>query len=221
MKSALPMILTLAALLLPAEAQQPNQPAEDRLGQKQWHEFVFKASPEQCTDVLYKEVATGTVKDAGGATPRTVRLAPKLYEFTCKCPSGDQVSKPTMVGQATDYTFYCKAAVAEAPPALPLVNTTEVYWSDEAASGHCKDFGGWASVCSADKPEGWTIVSQVFELTGDRAGCAYAKCEPVSVTPTKACYHFSTQGHDEECGHSGNTGIHYSKGKLTVVWAHH
>jgi hypothetical protein len=107
------------------------------------------------------------------------------------------------------------------PPTKPLVNTTEVYWSDDTASGACKDFGAWATVCSPDKPEGWTIVTQVFELTGDRAGCAYAECSTVSApTPTKACYHFRTQGHDEECGHSGNTGIHYSKGKLTVVWAH-
>jgi hypothetical protein len=121
MKNAIPMILTLAGLCLPVAAQD-NQTAQDRLAQKGWHEFVFKASPEQCTDVLYKEVATGTVKDAGGGTPRTVRLAPKLYEFTCKCPSGDQVSKPTMVGQAPDYMFTCKAAVVEAP----LVNTQEV-----------------------------------------------------------------------------------------------
>jgi hypothetical protein len=100
------------------------------------------------------------------------------------------------------------------PAVKPLVNTTEVYWSDNAASGHCKDFGEFASVCSSDKPDGWSIVSQIFELTGDRAGCAYAVCEPVSVTTTKACYRFKTQGHDEECGHSGNTGIHYLKGKI-------
>jgi hypothetical protein len=129
---------------------------------------------------------------------------------------------------AVNYKGFSDSAVLEPlaklpplPPIKPMVNTTEVYWSDEAASGHCKDFGAWASVCSADKPEGWTIVSQIFELTGDRAGCAYAECGPVSPpTATKACYHFRTQGHDEECGHAGNTGIHYSKGKLTVVWAH-
>ena len=112
------------------------------------------------------------------------------------------------------------AKLPSLPPLAPLVNETQVYLSDEAASGACKDYGAWTSVCSADKPEGWTIVSQVFELTGDRAGCAYAQCGPTTITSTKACYHFSTQGHDEECGHSGNTGIHYSRGKLTVVWAH-
>lgn len=98
--------------------------------------------------------------------------------------------------------------------------TTEVYQSDQVASGACKDFGAWATLCSSDKPNGWTIAEQHFQLTGDRAGCAYAECTPLSITETKACYRFRTQGHDEECGHSGNTGIHYSQGILTVTWKH-
>jgi len=107
------------------------------------------------------------------------------------------------------------------PPSAQLVPTTEVYTSDDVASGACKDFGGWATVCTPDKPQGWTIINAHFELTGDRAGCAYARCEPLgAATATKSCYRFQTQGHDEECGHSGNTGIHYSKGVLTVVWQH-
>lgn len=104
---------------------------------------------------------------------------------------------------------------------VEMTTTTETYYSDNAASGACKDFGSWASVCSPAKPSGWTITYEHFELTGDRAGCAYAICEPDGpITDTKVCYHFRTQGHDEECGHSGNTGIHYSKGVLTVVWQH-
>lgn len=106
----------------------------------------------------------------------------------------------------------------EETPAEPIT-TTETYYSDNAASGACKDLGAWASVCSPDKPAGWTITYQHFDLSGDRAGCQYAVCEPEgTITDTKVCYHFRTQGHDEECGHSGNTGIHYSKGVLTVVW---
>jgi hypothetical protein len=111
--------------------------------------------------------------------------------------------------------------VEHAPTLAPLVNETDVEWSDNAASGDCGNFGQWNTVCSRDKPEGWTIVSAVFELTGDRAGCAWAECAPVTETATRVCWHFRTQGHSEECGHSGNTGIHYSKGKLTIVWAHH
>lgn len=107
------------------------------------------------------------------------------------------------------------------PAPVEIVSATETYYSDNAASGSCKDFGAWASVCTPPKPAGWTITYQHFELTGDRAGCAYAVCEADGpITDTKVCYHFKTQGHDEECGHSGNTGIHYSKGVLTVVWQH-
>lgn len=109
------------------------------------------------------------------------------------------------------------------PPtdSVQIVTTTEKYTSGEIASGACKDFGAWATLCSPDKPKDWTIAEQHFELTGDRAGCAYARCEPLgTITETKACYRASTQGHDEECGHSGNTGIHYSQGLLTVTWKH-
>ncbi len=107
------------------------------------------------------------------------------------------------------------------PPNTGTKSSVETYSSDDVASGACKDFGAWATLCTPDKPKGWTIASQHFELTGDRAGCAWAQCEPLgSITDTKACYRFRTQGHDEECGHSGNTGIHYSKGVLTVAWNH-
>jgi hypothetical protein len=103
----------------------------------------------------------------------------------------------------------------------PFKTSNETYKSDQVASGACKDFGTWATLCSPDKPEGWTIAAQNFSLEGDRAGCSYAECGPVSPpTSTKVCYHFRTQGHDEECGHSGNTGIHYSQGVLNVVWQH-
>jgi hypothetical protein len=116
-------------------------------------------------------------------------------------------------------------ALEEAAPASKAAKpdeiTTEKYYSDEIASGACKDFGAWATLCTPDKPKGWAIADQHFELTGDRAGCAWAQCEPLgAITETKACYHARTQGHDEECGHSGNTGIHYSRAALTVVWKH-
>lgn len=99
--------------------------------------------------------------------------------------------------------------------------STEVYKSDQVASGACKDFGAWATLCTPDKPQGWTLANQSFDLVGDRAGCGYAECLPFgSPTEAKACYRFRTQGHDEECGHSGNTGIHYSQGIITAVWKH-
>jgi hypothetical protein len=101
-----------------------------------------------------------------------------------------------------------------------IVAQSETFRSDELPSGSCKDFSGWYTLCAAEKPEGWTIVSQVFQLTGDRSCSGWARCEMTTDSPTKICYRFQMQGHDEECGHSGNTGIHYSRGQLDVVWQH-
>jgi hypothetical protein len=109
-------------------------------------------------------------------------------------------------------------AASQATPAT--IPTPETYRSDELPSGACKDFSGWYSLCSTDKAQGWTIVSQVFQLTGDRSCSGWARCEITTNTPTKVCYRFQMQGHDEECGHSGNTGIHYSRGQLDAVWQH-
>jgi len=68
---------------------------------------------------------------------------------------------------------------------------------------------GWSSVCTPEKPAGWTIQYQHFEITGDptrSCGGGWTHCEPKEpVTEKRACYRFQTQGHAEECGHSGNT----------------
>lgn len=110
---------------------------------------------------------------------------------------------------------------AKPTDSVPIVTVTETYTSGDVASGACKDFGAWSTVCTPDKPANWSIAEQHFQITGDRAGGAYARAEPLgTITQTKACYRFQTQGHDEECGHSGNTGIHYSQGVLTVTWKH-
>jgi hypothetical protein len=100
----------------------------------------------------------------------------------------------------------------------------EAYLSDNTASGACADYGGWGSVCTPAKPEGWTIAYQSFDIQGDptrKCGGGWTHCEPKGpITATRACYSFQIQGHSEECGHSGNTGIHYSTGVLTVLWKH-
>ncbi len=110
---------------------------------------------------------------------------------------------------------------APAPAPQIVIEPEKIYTSNELASGACKDFGGWATLCTPDKPPGWTIVSAHFDLTGDRAGCQYAHCNPdPNNSDTKVCYSFNTQGHDEQCSHPGNTGIQYSRGVLKVVWKH-
>lgn len=87
-------------------------------------------------------------------------------------------------------------------------------------SGRCGDFGSWAQLCTTAKPAGWSIVDHEFSLTGDRAGCRWAECQQVSVSPIQVCYRFRMQGHSEECGSHGNTGIHDSTGNIRVIWAH-
>jgi hypothetical protein len=166
---------------------------------------------EKNTHLIHQEV----MSDANGSA--TFQLFPGTYELLTTGANENL----TFVVTALQTTITVQVEPKTPAPSTESVTTTETYQSDDAASGSCKDFGAWASVCSPDKPPGWTISYQHFELTGDRAGCQYAECGPVGTpTDTKVCYHFRTQGHDEECGHSGNTGIHYSKGVLTVVWKH-
>jgi hypothetical protein len=107
----------LLAFLFPcANAQQQNQQQQDKMAEKEsGHDFLFEASPDQCSNVIYTEIATGISKDAGGATPKRVRLAPKLYKFTCKCGSVDIVARNSMVGQTPSYKFSCHLPVAQGP----------------------------------------------------------------------------------------------------------
>jgi hypothetical protein len=127
-------------------------------------------------------------------------------------------------GQNLDVDIVPTAELAQThlPPPPQYTTSIETYSSDDVASGACADFGAWATVCTPDKPQAWTIVDQHFELTGDRAGCRWANCQPLgTISATKACYRFQTQGHSEECRFlSSNTGIRYSKGVLRVVWQH-
>jgi hypothetical protein len=107
------------------------------------------------------------------------------------------------------------------PAPTPTI-TAETYPSDNLPSGAGGDFSPWYTLCSENKPEGWTIADSTFELKGDRAGCAFAECEHTQNSPTKVCWRFRMQGHNEEVGfgHGGNTGIHYSQGFLKVIWKH-
>jgi hypothetical protein len=110
---------------------------------------------------------------------------------------------------------------APAPPPQIVIEPEEEVRSPETASGSCADFGSWARLCSKPKPSGWTIVSEHFDLVGDRAGCAYAECKKEDgSSPTQVCYLFHMQGHNEQCNHPGNTGIQFSTGVLKVVWKH-
>jgi hypothetical protein len=95
---------------------------------------------------------------------------------------------------------------------------SETYSSDDLASGSCKNFSPWYTLCSPEKAEGWTIVSHQFQLKGDRTCNGWAECRLTDATARKVCYQFRMQGHDEDCGTGGNYGLHYSRGVLEVLW---
>jgi hypothetical protein len=84
-------------------------------------------------------------------------------------------------------------------------------------SGNGHDWGAWYTLCTDDKPAGWTIASVVsFHLEGDRQCGAHANCEPWGVdSPTKVCRRFQMQGHDE-----AKPGVRDTDGVLIVVWQH-
>jgi hypothetical protein len=138
--------------------------------------------------IIHQEV----MSDATGSAK--FHLFPGKYELLTTGANENLTFVVTTI--ETTITVQVEPRASAAP--TEFVTTTETYYSDNAASGACKDFGAWASVCTPDKPAGWTITYEHFDLTGDRAGCQWA----------------------EECGHSDNTGIHYSKGVLTIVWKH-
>ena len=153
----------------------------------------------------------------GGATLPT-HLRQGLTTIVVRRPDQQQTL-------AVNYPGFTDSVVLEPIPprvikAPEFQSTTEVYKSESFPSGRCKQFGQWYSLCSPDKPAGWTIVSWTFQLIGDRSCGAWAGCEILSQSTTKICYRFVTQGHNEECHHKGNTGIHNSTGVLTVVWQH-
>jgi len=100
--------------------------------------------------------------------------------------------------------------------------TKEVYKSDNLPSGAGRNFSQFYTLCSPEKPQGWTIVDANFNLTGDRSCNAWAQCVQTESSETKVCWKFSMQGHDEQVGvfSGGNTGIQFSAGVLTVIWKH-
>jgi hypothetical protein len=108
-------LIVLACLVPAASAQQTGQQRNKEATKETGHDFLFESYPDQCSDVTYTEVATGISKDAGGTTPRTVKLSPRLYNFTCKCGSKEVVAKNTDVGHVTTYKFHCELPIAQGP----------------------------------------------------------------------------------------------------------
>jgi hypothetical protein len=98
-------------------------------------------------------------------------------------------------------------------PQLAPVIVSEVYDDPavERPSGEMDNYSFWYTICTAEKPAGWTIVNSTFSLSGDRGyGGPGAQASELSRSETRDCWQFRLQGHSEERGH-GNTGIHFSR----------
>jgi hypothetical protein len=139
------------------------------------------------------------------------------------------VPRPTQVHTlVVNYPGFTSSVVieplAELPPLPKIVEkvaTNTTCQSPEQPSGRCGDYSGWYELCSDPQPVGWEAVSDNFQLVGNRSCTSgWAECRRSVNTPTRICWQFRMQGHSEECGHSGNTGIQYSKGILAVTWLH-
>jgi len=122
-------------------------------------------------------------------------------------------TEPNALNRSADPPAVTPGSIPE-PAEIPII-----YYSDLTFSGECNAFGSWATVCTPNKPPGWKILYQHFDLTGDRDCRTHAECKQVGpITATKVCYKFRTQGHNEECGTPGQTGVHPSKGALAILW---
>lgn len=109
----------------------------------------------------------------------------------------------------------------KAPPPT-IVVSSEIKSSGPLPSGACRGWSNIYRVCTDPKPGDWKLVSENFQLSGDRScTTGYARCNRTELDDKHVCYEFQMQGHDEECSwRSNNTGIHDSVGNLQTTWTH-
>jgi hypothetical protein len=139
--------------------------------------------------------------------------------------------RPTQAHQfAVNYPGFTDSVVLEPLSKLPTplpeiapILVTERFDdpSGNRASGECDNYSDYFSICTPEKPATWKIVNCQFSLTGDRAfGGPGAQAEEQSHSETRVCWKFRLQGHSEQCGGHGNTGIQHSTAHLTCTWQH-
>ena len=112
---------------------------------------------------------------------------------------------------------FVEAGVKPPTKLVPVVRTEPDTTRLEGLSGNGHDWGAWYTLCSNDKPAGWTISRIIdFHLDGDRHCGDWAHCEAWGAdTPLKVCRRFQMQGHDE-----AKPGVRSSTGVLIVEWQH-
>ncbi len=133
-------------------------------------------------------------------------------------------------GQAAARTEFSNSAETVTPAKGSPVNATseiiKVYSSGYQRSGAGANFSGWYEMCATPPEDGYTTEYVYFSLVGDRSCGAWSECRPVTQTPTKVCYDFRMQGHNEWgqhyvgpfVAHDGN-GVGLSEGVLTIYWS--
>lgn len=125
-------------------------------------------------------------------------------------PSGQDPSscltKNSLASIASPKVEKANVAVARSPElptstAVPAESTTTTVFekrSGSRPSGPGKSFSQPYELCSDPLPDpAMTIVSSDFFLLGDRSCGSWATCEPSVKEPTRVCWKFTLQGHDE------------------------
>jgi len=97
-------------------------------------------------------------------------------------------------------------------PAMPSLPEELRVTSGPRLSGAGKQFSDWYELCSPELAPGLVIQSAQFTLQGDRQCNSWAECKESSRTPTRVCWQFRLQGHDE----LPPPGVKSSEGELRV-----
>jgi len=109
---------------------------------------------------------------------------------------GDRMKANLYYKQAFDLARDPAIVFREFTPATSSP-TEKVITSGQKLSGSGKQFSEWYTLCTPENPSGYVIEHADFHLVGDRRCGAWAECEPVDQSGTKACFRFRMQGHDE------------------------
>ena len=108
------------------------------------------------------------------------------------------ISVPTTRG-----TLTVRLVRSNPPPPQPIasapsrVSDVAVFSSGARESGSMSNFSQWYELCSGKLPPGSIIEQAAFTLSGDRSCGAWAECREKERTPTRVCWEFRMQGHNE------------------------
>lgn len=123
---------------------------------------------------------------------------------------------------AANYSGYADSLVIDPFPAIPPPPTTHVEHTAETYTspqvhGWGKNFSPPYTLCTPDKPAGWTVRLVEFHLDGDRRCNEWSICSGSEAdSATHLCRTFQIQGY--EGGFKG--GNAYDTGVMTVIWTH-